>query len=335
MITVSVVAVLLSAACSGNSSSSDTNQTPGLTDPTTAAAANTADQIAAAYGHDLDGWVTAMKSAGDSLDGYPKQIDLKHDTPTELSLQRTACSDATAASTKANTPPVLDPASDASTSTAYAAAAAREKTVARQAKAVQSALQAVVRFCTWLNALESGETAANTANASLFAQPLRYTGTIKVKGVSHTCPKGSSCYTPDQTLWPRISQLWQQQGAATAQGANTIKKNKIPCLIKGWDAACDLVVQNQLDYQKWTGEYAKAFDDNKSKDLPTANAAISAVAAKFDSEVLFRLANLPGIYRQLAPDQKYDARVSTTGENIWVAELNGQLKTLKAALAKL
>lgn len=331
-----VGASLATAACSGGSSGGS-NETPGLTGsstPTTTAA-NTPDQLAAAYERDVTEWVSDVKSATDELNDYPKQINVQHDSVAQLTAQRTSCSTATSTATKVQTPPVLDSPRSGGSSAAYSAAVKHDRALRKRAAAVLVQLQAVVRFCTWLNALESGETTANAANASLFSQPLRYTGTIKVKGVEHTCPKGASCYTPDQSLWPRISQLWQQQGAATAQGANAIKQGHIPCLIKGWDAMCDLVVQNQLDYQKWTGEYAKAFDDNKDKDLPTANAAISAVGAKFDSEVLVRLANLPGIYRQLAPGQKYDARVSTTGENIWIAHVTGVLKQLQAAVAKL
>jgi len=329
-------AAVVTTACSGGSSGGS-NTTPGLTDSTVPAttAANTPDSIAAAYERDVSGWVSDVKSAGDELVDYPKQINVEHDSVAQLSAQRTACSTATATATKVQTPPVLDAPASGATSAAYAAAARHDRALRRRAAAVLTQLQAVVRFCTWLNALETGETTANAANASLFSQPLRYTGTIKVKSVTHTCPKGASCYTPDQSLWPRISQLWQQQGAASAQGANAIKDGHIPCLVKGWEAMCDLVVQNQLDYQKWTDEYAKAFDDNKDKDLPTANAAISAVGAKFNSEVLLRLANLPGIYRQLAPGQKYDARVSPTGENIWIAHVTDVLKQLQAAVAKL
>ena len=332
---ITLALALLSAACSGNSSNNATNQTPGLTDPTTAAVADTADQIANDYNRSLDDWVAAIDTATDGLTDYPKQIQVKQNTAAELSTQKTDCSAASSAATKANTPPVLDKPPSGATSAAYETAVAKDKSIRAAAKAVQTELTAIVRFCTWLNTFESGQPAANAANASLFSQPLRYTGTIKVNGVSHTCAKGSSCYTPDQSLWPRITQLLQQQGSASAQGAAAINKDHIPCLVKGWDAACKLVVQNQLDYQTWTDEYAKAFDDNKKKDLPTANAAISAVAAKFDREVLYPLSNLPGIYKQLAPKQKYDSRVSTTGANIWIAEVTDQVKALKAAVAKL
>ena len=298
-------------------------------------AGSVADQIADQYSRDADNWVADVDNAVDGLNGYPDQLTTKEVTASQRAGQGNYCSGAQKTVTKVSTPPVLDPAGDAKTSLTYRAAAERAKTLSAQAKAVQKLLGDVVQFCTWLDTFESGQPAALATNGTLFAQPYRYTGKITVAGKSHTCPDGSSCYTPDQSLWPRISTLWQKQGAATAQGAAAIQKDRVPCLVAGWERMCDLVVQDQLDYQKWADDYAKAFDDNKDKDLLTASAEISKAAAKFDSEVLIPLANLPGIYRQLAPGQKYDAHVSTTGANIWIEHITGVLKDLKAATAKL
>lgn len=334
VLAVIIAAALLLAACSGGSSH-DTATTSANTSGAGSSTANSADQIADAYSRAADDWVAAVDNAVDALNPYPAQLSVKQVTAAQLAAQQTYCGGAQRALTKVQTPPVLDPVADGRTTVTYRSATDRDRTLRAHAEAVQAQLSAFVRFCTWADAIEIGQPAAAKTNATLFAPPLRYTGTITVAGKQHTCPQGTSCYSPDQSLWPQMATLWQKQGAATAQGATSIKQNKIPCLVKGWEPMCDLVVQNQLDFQKWAGEYARAFADNKDTSLLVGNTEISTVAARFDTEVLLPLANLPGIYRQLAPGEKYDARVSTTGVNIWIDHVKTVLADLKAATKKL
>lgn len=323
-----VAAAVVLAGCSGSSGSAS----PGAT---TSAFGSGPDAVAGDYTRAADDFVAAVEHAVDGLDGYAAQLTTKQVTSAQLSAQKAYCTAAQMAQTKAKTPPVLDPAPESSASAAYRAASARDKSLRAHVKAVQSGLGDVVRFCTWIDTYDSGAPAANKINKTLFSQPLRYAGTITVKGVQHTCPPKDSCYTPDQSQWPRIATLVRQQGVDIAQGAAAIQKSHQPCVVKGWDAACNLAVSYRLDYQQWDDEYASAFDDNKDQPLAAANAAISAVGAKFEAQVLFPLTALAGIYQKLAPGEKYDARVSGIGENLWIDHLTTTLKDLKAALAKL
>ncbi|MDT4938636.1 MAG: hypothetical protein QOG80_2307 [Pseudonocardiales bacterium] len=321
---VSVAAVLALAACTSQGSGQSASPSPGESSSTVGSAS--AEDVAAAYERAFGGWIVNVENATTNLAKYPDQLNVKHDTAAQLSAQAQDCEGAQSALATLGRLPVLDTV-PGNGSIAYRDAVSHAAALAARAKPLRAELQQVVRFCTWVGTLESSEVQANTANAQLFAAPLRYSGTTTIKGVQHTCPSGASCYTPDQSLWPRIVKLWQQQGAATAAGAHLIQKHKVPCLFTGWEKACDVVVSNQLAYETWSNTYAKAFDDGRKLSLGAAAAKISAAGVQFTKDVLAPLAVLPGIYARLAPNQTYNGRTSLTGANIWIAEIKPVVAT--------
>jgi hypothetical protein len=217
----------------------------------------------------------------------------------------------------------------------YEHAAASAATLPARAEAVRTDLQKLVRFCTWVDTLNVGEPTANNDNAQLFSAPLRYTGTTTVHGVKHTCPSGSSCATPDQSQWPQIAKLWREAGAATAEGAQRIRQDKTPCLLAGWDTVCNLVVQEQLDYQAWSDKYAATFQAYASQPLTTGVVAVSYVGGLLESEVLAPLKPIAAAYAKLDPKHKYNSRNSTLGIDIWVAQAKQMQATLSDDLAAL
>jgi hypothetical protein len=293
-----------------------------------------ADDIAASFQRRAGSWATSIQNAVSSIADYPSQIDAKKDSRTQLATQVTYCGTAQNALGTASRPPVLDPAPPNS-SAIYAAAKVSAAKLPALAKAVHADLATLFRFCTWLNTFESGEADANRANSELFNAPLRYTGSTEVKGVKHTCPAGASCYTPDQSQWPKIATLWRASAAGTAKGPQAIQKDKIACLFEGWDDVCTLVVQDQLDYAAWADTYARAFDDGKGEPLAKANAVINVANARFTREVLAPLSPLGHLYAQLAPGHKYDARASLLGKDIWIAQITALMAQLKKDSAAL
>jgi hypothetical protein len=317
--------VLVLAACSSGHSTSNGSRQPG---------ANTADDAAASYGHAVGAWADAVQSAVNPASDYADQIGVKHDTAQQLETQKTDCDKLRAAIPLTQQWPKLDSV-PAAGSILYQQAAASAATLPARADAVRTDLQKIVRFCTWLDTFNLGESDAINANAQLFSPPLRYTDTTTVNGVKHTCPSGSSCATPDQSQWSKIAALWRQAGAATARGAQQLQHDKTPCLIDGWDAVCKLVIQEQLDYQTWADKYALAFQTYASTPLTEAVALIGFVASKFQADVLAPLQPIGGLYAKLDPAHKYSSKTSTLGVDIWVAQARQIMSTLSNDLAAL
>jgi len=304
--------VLVLAACSGKGGH-------GTSTGSSSAGAATADDAAASYGHAVGAWADAIQSALSPASAYADDIGAKHDTAEQLTAQKTDCDKFNSAIPLTQLAPKLQ-AMPANGSLLYQHAATSDVTLPARAEAVRTDLQKLVRFCAWLDAFNIAESTANNADAQLFSPPLRYTGTTTVNGVKHTCPTGLSCATPDQSQWGEIAKLWRQAGSATAEGPQRIQHDKTPCLLAGWDAVCNLVMQEQLDYQAWTSKYAAAFQAYASQPLTTAVVAIGIVGSQLQSDVLAALKPIAGLYATLDPAHKYDSRKSTLGVDIWVAQ---------------
>jgi len=322
-----LAAVLVLAACSGGGSHSKSSagRLPG---------ADKADNAAASYGHAVGKFADAVQGAVNPASAYADQIGVKHDTALHLTQQKNDCDTFKSAIPLTKLVPTLQ-VLPAAGSVLYQEAAASAATLPARAAAVRTDLQKLVRFCTWLNTFNSGEQQANADNAKIFSPPLRYTGTTTFKGVSHTCPSGSSCATPDQSQWGKIGSLWREAGQLFAEGTQQIRRDKTPCLIAGWDDVCNLAMQEQLNYEAWSDKYASAFQTFAKYPLETAIENISFVASKFQTDVLTPLKPIAAVYAKLDPKHKYDSRKSTLGIDIWVAQARDQLATLSNDLKAL